>query len=430
MDFEMMHPADKIVTIMNRLYQYGMTTTSGGNLSICDSEGTVWISPSGIDKGSLRREDIMQIHKDGTIVGLHKPSCEYPFHLAIYEKRPDIKAVLHAHPPALVAFSLVRKIPNITIIPDVVSRCGDIQMAAYALPGSRLLGEKIAAEFDKGYNTVMLENHGVVVGAEDLFKAFMRFEAIDYCARVEINARSLGKVANGLSDADLASYKANTAVEMDEFVPTAHSSEELDARREMCYLLRRAYDNQLFTSVEGTISKRLSDGSMLITPTGMDRKYIEPADLVRIENGKKEAGKNPSRAVRVHAAIYAANPKIQSIICAYPPHIMAFAVTGTEFDARLIPESYIMLTNVKRFPFGYSYAHTEELAKEINSKTPVAIIENDCVIIGGTSMLNAFDRLEVMEYSAKSVIDTKLINEPVVKIAPDEVKDIEVAFNL
>ena len=55
MDLEMMHPADRIVTIMNRLYNYGMTTTSGGNLSVCDPDGTVWISPSGIDKGSLRR---------------------------------------------------------------------------------------------------------------------------------------------------------------------------------------------------------------------------------------------------------------------------------------------------------------------------------------------------------------------------------------
>ena len=89
MDLEMMHPADRIVTIMNRLYNYGMTTTSGGNLSVCDPDGTVWISPSGIDKGSLRREDIMQIKPDGTIIGPHKPSSEYPFHLAIYAARPD-----------------------------------------------------------------------------------------------------------------------------------------------------------------------------------------------------------------------------------------------------------------------------------------------------------------------------------------------------
>ena len=65
MNFEMLHPADQIVKIMNRLYYYGMTTTTGGNLSIKDADGNVWISPSGVDKGSLRREDIMMIMPSG-----------------------------------------------------------------------------------------------------------------------------------------------------------------------------------------------------------------------------------------------------------------------------------------------------------------------------------------------------------------------------
>ena len=430
MDFEMMHPADRIVTIMNRLYSYGMTTTSGGNLSICDSDGTVWISPSGVDKGSLRREDIMQIHADGTIVGPHKPSSEYPFHLAIYAARPDLKAVLHAHPPALVAFSVIRKIPNTSMTPDAKFICGDIRMAEYALPGSKLLGEKIASEFAKGCNIVMLENHGVVIGASDLFKAFMSFETLDYCARLEINARSLGQTPTSLSDKHMETYKLKVSPSMDEFIPRVHTSEELDARREMCNLIHRAYDNQLFTSSQGTFSKRLSDGSFIITPYAMDRKYLEPSDLVRIEDGRKEHGKTPSRSVSLHAAIYAKHPEIKSVIVAHPPHIMAFAITGSVFDARLIPESYIMLKNVKKYPFGSSFMQPELMADEISIKNPVCIIENDCVIVGGTSLLNAFDRLEVMEYSAKSVIDTASLGQPVVKISPEEVKDIEVAFNL
>ena len=108
MNFEMLHPADQIVMIMNRIYHNGMTTMSGGNLSIMDDDGVMWISPSGIDKGSLRREDIMRVLPDGSIEGRHKPSSEYPFHRAIYKARPDLKAVLHAHPPTLVAFSVVR----------------------------------------------------------------------------------------------------------------------------------------------------------------------------------------------------------------------------------------------------------------------------------------------------------------------------------
>ena len=109
---------------------------------------------------------------------------------------------------------------------------------------------------------------------------------------------------------------------------------------------------------------------------------------------------------------------------------MAFAITDKEFDARLIPESYIALKNVRKYPFGSSFMQPEMLAKEISIKNPVVIIENDCIIAAGTSLLNAFDRLEVMEYSAKSLVEAASLGGEVVKISPDEVKEIEVAFNL
>lgn len=80
MKFELLHPADQLVMIMDRIYDYGMTTTSGGNLSILDDNGDIWITPSGIDKGSLTRNDIIRVRPDGTIEGIHKPSVELPFH--------------------------------------------------------------------------------------------------------------------------------------------------------------------------------------------------------------------------------------------------------------------------------------------------------------------------------------------------------------
>mgnify|MGYP001536342673 FL=1 len=430
MNFDMLHPADQIVMIMNRIYYYGMTTTTGGNLSIRDSEGTVWISPSGVDKGSLRREDIMQIKPDGTIVGLHRPSVEYPFHLAIYKKRPDLRAVLHAHPPALVAFSLLREIPDTSIIPDARFLSGKITIAKYALPGSATLGDKISAEFEKGINTVMLENHGVVLGSTSLFKAFMNFEMLDYCARIQINAKALGGTIHGLSERHMEIYKNKTSPCMEEFVPQTHTSEELGVRRDMCELIHRAYGNQLFTSDQGTFSCKLSDGSFIITPYAKDRKYLEPEDLVLIKDGKCEAGKTPSRSVKLHTALYERDPDIKTVIVAHPPHIMAFAITDKEFDARLIPESYIALKNVRKYPFGSSFMQPEMLAKEISIKNPVVIIENDCIIAAGPSLLNAFDRLEVMEYSAKSLVEAASLGGEVVKISPDEVKEIEVAFNL
>lgn len=77
-DIELMHPCDQIIQIIRRIYHKGMTTTSGGNVSIIDDEGDIWITPSGIDKGSVRVADINCIRKDGTITGINKPSCEFP----------------------------------------------------------------------------------------------------------------------------------------------------------------------------------------------------------------------------------------------------------------------------------------------------------------------------------------------------------------
>ena len=97
LDTKLMHPADQITVVISRIYRSGLTTTSGGNISIKDENGDIWITPGGIDKGSLTPKDIICVKPDGTIIGPHKPSSEFPFHKAIYEMRPKMTAVIHAH---------------------------------------------------------------------------------------------------------------------------------------------------------------------------------------------------------------------------------------------------------------------------------------------------------------------------------------------
>ena len=428
MRFDLMHPADQLVMIMARIYRYGMTTTSGGNLSIRDDNGDIWITPSGIDKGNLTRADMIQVKPDGTLIGIHKPSVELPFHKEIYRVRPDLRAIVHAHPPTLVAFSLARKLPNTHLIPTASEVCGEVTMAKYDVPGSEQLGKNIAEEFAKGYNSVLLENHGVVCGGKDLFGAFMSFETLDTCGRLEIDAAKLGK-PRLLTDEEIEIDASIGSPRLDEFIPNTVSSEERAARRDLCTIIHRAYDQKLFTSTQGTFSMRLSDGSFLITPYNQDRKYLEPEDIVRIKGGMCEMGKNPSRATRLHEEIYRTHPDINSIISAHPPAIMAFAVTDAEFDSRTIPESYITLRNVKRLPYAFSRTNIAETAAVFDAKTPVAIVNNQCVIVTGNSLLNAYDRLEVLEYSAAALIAARDIGD-IVYITPDEVKAIEKAFHL
>ena len=428
MNMNMMHPADQLVMIMERIYGYGMTTMSGGNLSILDDNGDIWITPGSIDKGNLTRNDIVCIKADGTIQGIHKPSSEYPFHQKIYQMRPDLRAVLHAHPPALVAYSIVRKIPNTSIIPNVKFTCGDITIAKYGLPGSTDLGEKIAEEFKKGFNTVVLENHGVVVGANSMSDAFKSFETLDFCARLEIEATRIGKPTS-LSDEQITWYKNKQVLKMDEFIANKISSEEKAARRDMCNLIHRAYHQELFTSTQGTYSQRLDDDSFIINPHGKDRKYLEPEELVRINGEYKELGKEPSRSVELHREIYKQHPHVNSIILAHPPNIMAFVVSDQMLDSKTIPESYILMRDIPKLEFGSIYLKPKETAAVFDESTPIAMVQNDCVIVTGSSMLNAYDRLEVAEYSAKAIIASKELGE-IVSINQQEIDDIKVAFHL
>ena len=427
MNFQLIHPRDQLIAIMNRIYHNGMTTLSGGNLSIKDDNSDIWITPSGIDKGKLTPKDIMRVKADGTLEGPHKPSSELPFHRAIYRLRPDLEAIVHAHPPALVSFSIVREVPDTRIIPQANRVCGPVGYAPYALPGSEMLGEHIAATFAEGYNIVILENHGIAAAGTTLLEAFHRLETLDFCARTLIHARALGEV-NMLSEAalNLFDHRKN---ELPEFVATSHSSRERELRQQIVDITARACDRHLMISTEGVVSARLDEDSFLITPTGHDRRTLAIEDIVLVRNGVREAGKNPSRSVRLHEAIYTRHPDIHSIMTAQSPNATAYAITTAVFDSRTIPESFILLRDIPLVPFKTLYTQAESIAEMVSLSSPVLLIQNDCVLTVGTDILNAFDRLEVAEFSARSLIDSVYLGD-LVPIGAGEIQDLEKAFNL
>ena len=140
-------------------------------------------------------------------------------------------------------------------------------------------------------------------------------------------------------------------------------------------------------------------------------------------------GKIPSKSVELHKEIYKQHPHINSIIIAHPPCLMAFAVTDEPLDSRTIPESYILMRNIPKLEFGSNYMKPKDTAAVFVENTPIAIIENDCVIVTGSGLLNAFDRLEVAEYSAKAIIAARDLGE-VVAINDSEIDEIIDAFHL
>jgi len=411
MSFSLLHPRDQIVAIMARIYGHDMTTTSGGNISVRDDNGDMWITPARVDKGSLHAQDIVRVAPDGTCHGTHPPSSEFPFHLSIYKARPDIRAIVHAHPGALVSFSICGQVPDTRIFPEAWNVCGKIGFAPYALPGSRQLGENIAAEFasEDHPSCVVLQNHGVVVGAENLEVAFERFETLEFTAETILNARALGEVCC-LSDAQMALSRKPRPI-LPEHAPEAPTSREKELRKEICDFVHRAYAHKLMTSTKGSFSARIDEDSFLFTPYNVDRCALGLADLVVVRRGARAAGQTPSRACGIHSAIYHAHPEIHAVVNALPVHASAFSASGARLDSRTIPESYLFLKDVGTIRFEDQYGDTDGIASLIGPKNPVALLENNGVLVAGLTVLDAFDRLEVLEATASAILRSRSLGE-------------------
>ena len=429
MNYEFLHPRDEIVLTISRIYRNKMTTTSGGNLSILDENGDMWITPAGVDKGSLTADDIVCVKQDGSVVGRHKPSSEYPFHRVIYDMRPDLAAIVHAHPMALVAFSISKRVPNTRIVPQAYRWNGKVGFAPYGIPGSEDLGHKIAEKFAAGFDSVILESHGVCCGGRTLQDAFQRFEMLELCARTEIKASKLGTPQylteeqlqlESRNDIRLATFDHNQ---------NEMSIAEKDLRNKICEFVGRGYRQWIFTGATGSLSARLDANSFLITPHPLDRFSVMPEEIVLVRNGKCESGKIPSRAALSHRAIYEDHPEVNSIINANPVNCLAFSVCNRVIDTKTLPECYIFLREVSLLPFETTFSNLAKMAETLSLRHPAAILCNNGVMVVGADVLSAFDKLEVLECSAEAIIGSIPIGG-YVPMSKEVIDDIVDAFHL
>jgi len=193
--------------------------------------------------------------------------------------------------------------------------------------------------------------------------------------------------------------------------------------------VRRGCRQRLLISTEGSFSARVSENSFLITPTQRDRELLEGDDFVLVRGDERESGKLASRAARAHQAIYERHPQVQAIVFAHPVNATAFSVTDTPLDVRTIPESYVFLRDVKRAPYGIQYRDDGSIADYVSASNPAAVLQNDGVLVTGLSVLDAFDRLEVLESTAEAVINAGAIGE--VSVMSDQtIDELCTAFNL
>lgn len=413
----------ELAATMGRIYQERLTTPSGGNCSVRDGEGGLWVTPSQIDKGRLGPEDMVHIAADGTFHGRHAPTSEWPFHRAILDARPDLQAVVHAHPVSLVAFSVVGRRLEQAAFPDLCRWLGPLDFAPYAVPGSSHLGDVLGRIFAAGSTATLLENHGAVAGGRDLAEAFHRFQALEHLAAIHLGAARLGPPAPP-SPSDLA--QARQAMERPWTREAGTGPDAAWAREELADFVRRAHQRGLLGGRTGAFSVRCGDG-FLIVPDGADRSLVRGADLVFVAGGRARNG-HPDVAADLHEAVYARHPQVGALATALPPALMAFACTGRELDARIIPEAYMVLKRVPTLPFRARF-EPAPLLDALGSRTPAALVQGACAVITGATPFAVFDRLEVAEATARSLLAAQALG-PLKPLGEDVLEEVCRAYKV
>lgn len=182
----------ELAHFMRRLYKRGLTTTSGGNVSLrCNNR--MLITPSQTDKGNIRAAEIGILGMDGeNLTPQHTPSMESKMHLAVYHANPRIQAIVHAHPTTATSFCISHKEINTRLAGESWAIVGSPVRAPYAIMGSLQLAKHVASASLKGH-VILMENHGVLATGENLLQAFDRLEVTEAAAKMTLITQLLGE---------------------------------------------------------------------------------------------------------------------------------------------------------------------------------------------------------------------------------------------
>ncbi len=196
------HVKRTIVEVGQRIYRNGYVVSSDGNISVRTSEDRIWATPSGLCKGMLTEDQVVLCDMDGKRVsGTLNPSSEIGMHLMLYRERPDIRAVVHAHPPTATGFAVAGIPLTPCVLPEVVITLGQIPLAAYGTPGTPEISDPIR-KYVKDHDAFLLQNHGATTVGPDLMNAYFKMETLEHFAKIALVAHQLGGIG-ALSGADV-----------------------------------------------------------------------------------------------------------------------------------------------------------------------------------------------------------------------------------
>ncbi len=186
----------EIVKAGKKLAERFFVAANDGNISYRIADNEILITPTGVNKGDVREEDILKVDMKGNVIsGTMKPTSEMKMHLRVYEVRRDVKAIVHAHPPAVTGYAACRiPLDREILLPEVIFNLGRIGLSDYATPTTEEVPESVAGIINE-CDAVMLANHGALTVGETVMEAYYRMETLEMYARINLVARLLGRPA-------------------------------------------------------------------------------------------------------------------------------------------------------------------------------------------------------------------------------------------
>lgn len=181
-----------MIRVAHLCYDRGLLVAMDGNLSCRLPGGEILCTRAGCHKGLITDEDLIVVDRAGRkLRGLGEPTSELRMHLAAYEERPDVGAVVHAHPPIAVAFTIADVSLARCVLPEVVLTLGVVPTVPYRTTGTEALAE-VLRPYLRAHDAVMMDRHGAVCLGADLLRAFCNLETLEHTAKIIKAARDLG----------------------------------------------------------------------------------------------------------------------------------------------------------------------------------------------------------------------------------------------
>lgn len=183
---------EDIIRVCRLVYEKGWVAGNDGNISIRLENGCILCTPTSLSKGLVNAEDLIICDPNGNkIEGRLERTSEIAMHNTIYAIRPDVRAVVHAHPPVATGFATAGRALDKALLPEVVINLGAIPLASYGLPGTPALTDGMLPLIPN-YDALLMENHGCVSYGPDVWQAFLRMETVEHFARITFVAEMLG----------------------------------------------------------------------------------------------------------------------------------------------------------------------------------------------------------------------------------------------